>query len=72
MESDKLQKLETNLDKSDLTKKEFIQITTSLVSAIDSSNIGKFNKREQKIVGDHTQKLIEERENNEGKKQIDL
>ncbi|NUX01126.1 hypothetical protein GO685_01125 [Wolbachia endosymbiont of Madathamugadia hiepei] len=72
MESDKLQKLETDLGKPNLTKEQFTQITTALVNIIDSSKIGKFDKRELKIVGDHTQRLVEGRENNEGKRQIDL
>ncbi|MDR1139519.1 MAG: hypothetical protein LBJ80_01965 [Rickettsiales bacterium] len=72
VESDKLQNLETNLNKPDLTKEQFTQITTALVDTIDSSKIGKFDKREQKIVGDHTQRLVEGRENNEGKRHIDL
>ncbi|MGL9689235.1 MAG: hypothetical protein ACR5K6_05935 [Wolbachia sp.] len=72
MESDKLQKLETDLDKPNLTKEQFTQITTALVNTIDSSKIGKFDKREQKIVGDHTQRLVEGRENDEGRRQIDL
>ncbi|MCA4773985.1 hypothetical protein [Wolbachia endosymbiont of Mansonella perstans] len=72
MESDKLQNLETNLNKPDLTKEQFTQITTDLVSTIDSSKIDKFDRREQRIVGDYIQRLVEERKNNEGKRQIDL
>ncbi|WP_250295922.1 hypothetical protein [Wolbachia endosymbiont of Oedothorax gibbosus] len=45
MESDKLQKLKTNLNKPDLTKERFTQIITALVNTIDSSNIGKFDNR---------------------------
>ncbi|MCA4775392.1 hypothetical protein IHO40_04840 [Wolbachia endosymbiont of Mansonella ozzardi] len=72
MGRDKLQNLETNLNKPGLTKEQFTQITTALVSTIDSSKIDKFDRREQRIVGDHTHRLVEERENNEGKRQIDL